>query len=517
MQKIKRALISVFDKNGLVEFARTLHHLNVEIISTGGTAKLLLEHGIPCILVSEITGAAEMLDGRVKTLHPKIHGAILAKRDDPDHQKQLNDNNISFIDMVVVNLYPFEQVTSKPGVSLDDALENIDIGGPSMIRSAAKNFIDVVVVTSSAQYTAITAEMTQNDGIISNDTRRRLATEAFRLTHRYDGNISKYLQQSDTAEFENNLTLSFEKIQDLRYGENPHQAAAFYREVGGATRGITGLKQLHGKELSFNNLLDLDTVVKMVKTFDQPCSVIVKHNNPCGVAIGTDVLSAFEKAFATDSVSAFGGIFGFNRTLDFSTAEKLKDIFIEVIVAPNFDEPALELLAKKKNLRLIQLDLNQKTAAEVDYKRVSGGLLIQNSDIKTIAEIEFKVVTQRQPTPQEWQGLKFAWNVVKWVKSNAVIFCRDDRTIGIGAGQMSRVDSSRLAIDKATRVGLSLKGSMVASDAFFPFRDGVDAAAEAGATAIIQPGGSVRDDEVIHAANEHNLAMVFTGIRHFRH
>ncbi|MCU0643010.1 MAG: bifunctional phosphoribosylaminoimidazolecarboxamide formyltransferase/IMP cyclohydrolase [bacterium] len=517
MHKIKRALISVFDKSGIVEFARTLHQLNIEIISTGGTAKLLLENGIPCKMVSEITGAAEMLDGRVKTLHPKIHGAILAKRDDPDHQKQLQDHDITPIDMVVVNLYPFEKVTSEPGVSLDDAIENIDIGGPSMIRSAAKNFAGVAVVTSPMQYTTILEELIKNNCVITLETRRMLATDAFRLTHRYDGSITKYLQGSDAIEFQENLVLSFEKIQDLRYGENPHQAAAFYREIGANNTGITDLKQLHGKELSFNNLLDLDTVVKMVKTFDQPCSVIVKHNNPCGVAIGEDIFSAHEKALATDAVSAFGGIFGFNRTLDLKTAEKLKEIFIEVIVAPDFDQHAFELLAKKKNVRLIQLDLNQKTAVEFDYKRVSGGLLIQDSDTKTIAEIELKVVSQRQPTPDEWQALKFAWNVVKWVKSNAVIYCLDDRTIGIGAGQMSRVDSSLLAIDKATRAGLSLAGTVVASDAFFPFRDGVDVAAEAGATAIIQPGGSVRDEEVIQSANEHDLALVFTGIRHFRH
>lgn len=517
MHKIKRALISVFDKSGIIEFSQTLLSLNVEIISTGGTAKTLLEHGIPCKMVSEVTGAAEMLDGRVKTLHPKIHGAILAKRDDPDHVKQLKEHQISPIDMVVVNLYPFERVTSEPGVSLEVALENIDIGGPTMIRSAAKNFTDVAVVTSPMQYADIAEEMKKNDGVISLETRRILATDAFRSTHQYDGNITRYLQALDTTGYQNNLALNFEKVQELRYGENPHQTAAFYREIGAKNQGITNLKQLHGKALSFNNLLDLDTVVKMVKTFDQTCSVIVKHNNPCGVAIGVDVFSAFEKAFATDTVSAFGGIFGFNRTLDFKTAEKLKEIFIEVIVAPDFEQQALELLAKKKNLRLIQLDLKQEPMPELDYKRVSGGLLIQDRDSKTVAEIELNAVSQRQPTAQEWQGLKFAWNVVKWVKSNAVIFCRDDRTIGIGAGQMSRVDSSLLAIDKATRAGLSLAETVVASDAFFPFRDGVDAAAAAGATAIIQPGGSVRDDEVIQAANERNLAMVFTGIRHFRH
>lgn len=518
MSKINRVLISVFNKAGIIEFASSLKKLNIEIISTGGTAKLLIENGVPCTQVAEITSAPEMLDGRVKTLHPAIHGAILAKRDNPDHIRQLKAQGITPIDMVVINLYPFEDVVSKPDVNLDEALENIDIGGPTMIRAAAKNYHFVAVVTSPKQYLSIIDELIQNNGELSLHTRSKLAIEAFRLTHRYDGAISKYLQSINTEqEYPDNILLGFEKIQNLRYGENPHQTAAFYRELGSDDKGITDLIQLHGRELSFNNLMDLDSVVKMLRTFKEPCSVIVKHNNPCGVAIGDSIFPAFKKALATDPVSAFGGIFGFNRKLDLKTAEELKNIFIEVIIAPDFESDAFQLLSKKKNLRLLKLDIDQGCSAGYDYKRVAGGVLIQSQDLMDIDNLDINVVSQRAPTDKEWAGLKFAWNIVQWVKSNAVIFCLKDRTIGIGAGQMSRIDSSLFAIDKARRSGLSLKGTAVASDAFFPFRDGVDAAAEAGATAIIQPGGSVRDEEVIQAANEHNMAMVFTGIRHFRH
>ncbi|MDZ7341432.1 MAG: bifunctional phosphoribosylaminoimidazolecarboxamide formyltransferase/IMP cyclohydrolase [candidate division KSB1 bacterium] len=518
MQKIKRALISVFDKQGIVEFAKTLQKLGIEIISTGGTANLLQENGIHCLSVADVTGAPEMLDGRVKTLHPKIHGAILARRDIPDHLRQLNEQGIIPIDMVIVNLYPFEQVIQKPGVSLEEAIENIDIGGPTMIRSAAKNYADVAVVTSPNQYPAVMDELVANDGALTLETRQHLASAAFQTTYRYDGIIANYLHGLYAATgYPPHVALSLEKVQDLRYGENPHQTAALYRELGAASGGIPALAQLHGKALSFNNLLDLDTVVKILKSFDSPCSVIVKHNNPCGIAVGEDVDAAFDKALATDPVSAFGGIFGFNRSLELKTAKKLKDIFIEVIVAPAFEPDALQVLSTKKNLRLIQLALNEPLAPELDYKRVAGGFLVQQTDVIAEDFGAMKVVTQRQPTASEWQALQFAWKVVKWVKSNAVIFCQADRTIGIGAGQMSRVDSSILAIEKAQRAGLSVTGTVVASDAFFPFRDGVDAAAAAGATAIIQPGGSVRDNEVIQAADEHRLAMVFTGVRHFRH
>lgn len=518
MEKIKRVLISVYDKQGIVEFARFLKAQNIEIVSTGGTAKLLSENGVSCLSVSEITGASEMLDGRVKSLHPKIHGAILAKRDNENHMAQLKENGIEPIDMVVINLYPFEAVVSKPDVSLGEALENIDIGGPTMVRAAAKNFKSVAVVTSPNQYQLIMDELTESAGHINESTKKNLAIEAFRLTHQYDGAITTYLQNlEDEAAYPKNVVLGFEKIQDLRYGENPHQSAAFYKETGSANNGITDLEQLHGKELSYNNIMDLDAVVKMVHTFDDPCSVIVKHSNPCGVAVGDDAFSAFEKAFATDSVSAFGGIYGFNRPVDLKTAEQLRKIFIEVIVAPAYEPDALQLLSKKKNLRLLKLDLERGLPVENNYRKVAGGLLIQSEDIKGVDDIDFRIVSERQPTADEWAALKFGWKVVKWVKSNAVIYCKSDRTIGIGAGQMSRVDSSMLAVDKAKRANLDLAGTAVASDAFFPFRDGVDAAAEAGATAVVQPGGSVRDEEVIQAANELNLAMVFTGVRHFRH
>ncbi len=518
MKEIKRVLISVYDKQGIVDFARFLSRQGIEIISTGGTAKLLTKNGIQCIPVSDVTNAPEMLDGRVKTLHPKIHGAILAKRDNPNHLAQLNQQGIIPIDMVVINLYPFSDVINKPETTLDVALENIDIGGPTMIRAAAKNFQDVAVVTSPLQYNFIIEEMKNNNGELQPEIRKKLAAEAFRLTNMYDGIISKYLSPSEEEQkFPENISVDFKKIQDLRYGENPHQGAAFYKEIGNINEGVTGLKQLHGKALSFNNIMDLDSVVKMVCSFDAPCSVIVKHSNPCGVAVGENLFSAFEKAFATDTVSAFGGIFGFNRKLDLKTAEELRKIFIEVIVAPDFADEALELLSKKKNLRLLKMKMNQEKINELNYKRVAGGMLIQDEDIKIVEELELKVVTKRKPTEKELDALKFAWRVVKWVKSNAVIFCSVDRTIGVGAGQMSRVDSSMFAVDKAKRAGLSLAGTVVASDAFFPFRDGVDAAAEAGATAIIHPGGSVRDEEVIQAADEQNLAMVFTGIRHFRH
>lgn len=518
MKKVNRVLISVFDKNGLVNFARTLINFGCTIISTGGTAKLLTENGINCISVTEITDAPEMLDGRVKTLHPKIHAAILAKRKNADHMQQLAKHGIEPIDMVVINLYPFSDVIAKPDTTLDLALENIDIGGPTMIRAAAKNFTDVAVITSPQQYQAVAKELTENSCSLSLDTKKKLAVEAFQKTHHYDGIITHYLQgEENERQYPANLTLNFEKVQDLRYGENPHQSAAFYKNAGNLNQGITGLQQLHGKELSFNNIMDLDAVVKMVSSFDDPCSVIVKHSNPCGVAVAATVYEAFIKAYATDSVSAFGGIFGFNRTVDLTTAEELKQIFIEVVVAPDFEKEALELLQKKKNLRLLKIKPEREIIVEKNLRKVAGGLLIQDEDIVDLDEQNLKIVSKRKPTTDEMAALKFAWKVVKWVKSNAVIFCHKDRTIGIGAGQMSRVDSSRFAVEKATAAGLSLAGTVVASDAFFPFRDGVDAAAQAGATAIIQPGGSVRDEEVIQAADEQNMTMIFTGIRHFRH
>ncbi|OQX88714.1 bifunctional phosphoribosylaminoimidazolecarboxamide formyltransferase/IMP cyclohydrolase [candidate division KSB1 bacterium 4484_87] len=520
-RKVRRALISVYDKTDVVEFARELTKLSIEIISTGGTATLLRENGIECIEVAEITGAPEMLDGRVKTLHPFVHGAILAKRDNPEHVSQLDELNIKTIDLIVVNLYPFEKVIQQQGTTLDVALENIDIGGPTMIRAAAKNFPDVAVVTSADQYADILDEMKKSNGALAYETRKKLAIAAFQRTNEYDGIIYQYLQDSDQEnkpeKFPKALNLNLAKVQDLRYGENPHQGAAFYRDLSSAAPGLVGIEQLHGKELSFNNLMDLDAVVRMVKSFDDPCSVIVKHSNPCGVAIGDDLHDAFVKAFATDSLSAFGGIYGFNRTLNLETAEELRKIFIEVIVAPDFEADALQLLSKKKNLRILKLDFSEPEINEFNFKRVAGGLLVQDEDLADLDESKLRVVSQRKPTTEEMEAMKFAWKVVKWVKSNAIVFCQKDRTIGIGAGQMSRVDASQLAIDKAGKAGLSLQGSVLASDAFFPFRDGVDVAAKAGATAIIQPGGSVRDEEVIEAVNGHGMSMVFTGIRHFRH
>ncbi len=518
MKKINRVLISVFDKDGIVDLAKALQKFGCSIISTGGSAKLLNENGIRCISVAEITGAAEMLDGRVKTLHPKIHAAILAKRKNPDHLRQLAENRIEPIDMVVINLYPFEEVIKKADTTLDVALENIDIGGPTMIRAAAKNFSDVAVVTAPSQYQAISDELSQNGGALSFETRKKLAVAAFQKTHDYDGIITHYLQPASSGQlYPDRLTLNFEKVQDLRYGENPHQSAAFYKDAGGGNPGITGLQQLHGKELSFNNIMDLDTVVKMVNSFAEPCAVIVKHSNPCGVAVGATVAEALPKALATDTVSAFGGIFGFNRPVDLKTATALSPLFIEVIVAPDFETAAFELLARKKNLRLLKLKSEPENRVEFSVRKVAGGLLIQDEDVLDLDEAKLKTVSRRKPTAGELDALRFAWQVVKWVKSNAVVFCLKDRTVGIGAGQMSRVDSSRFAVEKARAAGLSLEGTVVASDAFFPFRDGVEAAAAAGATAIIQPGGSVRDEEVIQAADEKNMAMIFTGVRHFRH
>ncbi len=520
-KKIRRALISVYDKTDIVKFSKDLSDLGIEIISTGGTAKLLRENGIECTEVEQITDSPEILDGRVKTLHPFIHGAILAKRDNPAHMDQLEKMKIKPIDLIVINLYPFEKVIQQKQTTLDVALENIDIGGPTMIRAAAKNFPDVAVVTSADQYEEILSELKTNNGAISLETRKKLAIAAFRRTHEYDGIIYGYLQESgeksEDEKFPYLLNLNLRKIQDLRYGENPHQKAAFYQDLSCKTPGLAALEQLHGKELSFNNIMDLDAVVRMVQSFEAPCAVIVKHSNPCGVAVGADVHDAFVKAFATDSLSAFGGIYGFNRKLDLKTAEELRKVFIEVIVAPDYEQIAFQLLAKKKNLRLLKLDFGQREENEINFKRVAGGLLVQDEDTADLNEEKLMVVSEREPTEKEWEALKFSWKVVKWVKSNAIVFCREDRTIGIGAGQMSRVDASQLAIDKAKRAGLSLEGTVLASDAFFPFRDGVDVAAEAGATAIIQPGGSVRDEEVIRAVKEHKMSMVFTGIRHFRH
>lgn len=514
--QIKRALISVYDKSGVVELAQRLAELGAEILSTGGTARLLQEKGISVTKVSDATGFPEILGGRVKTLHPKIHGGILAKRTDAGQMAELESHGIGAIDMVVVNLYPFEKTVADPSVDLATALENIDIGGPCMIRAAAKNFPGVAVVTSPDQYPGIIDELQENDGALSAGKRQELALAAFKRTSQYDAEISKYLASLDApkAGMPNYVGLGLEKIQDLRYGENPHQKAAYYADVAAAQKGAG--EQLHGKELSFNNILDMNAAIGLAQEFDLPCAIILKHNNPCGAAVDENIFQAYQKALATDPVSAFGGIVSFNRDVTADVAELMSNIFLEVIVAPSFSKEALEILTKKKNLRLIRYD-QKINKEEFDIKKVVGGYLLQNLDYGGDSEEQYKVVTERQPTEDEWQAMRFGWKVCKWVKSNAVIYVNANQTLGVGAGQMSRIDASRLAVIKAKDAGLDLAGSTVCSDAFFPFRDGVDAAAEAGATAVIQPGGSIRDEEVIAAANEHHMAMVLTGVRHFRH
>ena len=514
--KIKRALISVFDKTGILDLAKTLTKYRVEILSTGGTAKLLIENNIPVTKVSDVTGFPEILGGRVKTLHPFIHGGILAKREKQEQMDELAGHKIAPIDMVVVNLYPFEKTVAKPDVTLSEAQENIDIGGPTMIRAAAKNFTGVAILTSADQYGTVIEEMEANDGAISLETRQKFSLAAFKRTAQYDSEISKYLAdlENEKDALPNYLNIGLEKIQDLRYGENPHQKAAYYADINAAQKGAGN--QLHGKELSFNNILDMNAAIGLAQEFEEPCTIILKHNNPCGAAIGDNIFEAYEKAFSTDPVSAFGGIFSFNREVTPDVAEAMSKIFLEVIVAPSFSQEAKEILTKKKNVRLIEY--NEKLdQTQFDVKKVVGGYLFQNSDFGGDVPENYKVVTKRQPTEAEWQAMGFGWKVCKWVKSNAVIYVNANQVLGVGAGQMSRVDSSKLAVQKSKDANLSLQNSVVCSDAFFPFRDGVDAAAEAGAVAVIQPGGSVRDEEVIAAANEHNMAMVFTGTRHFRH
>ena len=516
MSKIQRALVSVSKKDGLLDFAKGLNEMGVEILSTGGTAKILKDNNIPVIQVSDYTKFPEIMDGRVKTLHPLIHGGLLGKRDDKKHVEEMKKHGIKPIDMVVVNLYPFEETISKNGVTLDEAIENIDIGGPSMLRSSAKNFQDVAVVVDSDDYEDILAEMKENDGAISYDTKMKLSVKAFKHTARYDSLISKYLESKVEGEgFPSILNLQFEKITDLRYGENPHQKAAFYENIGLNKGTLSKAKQLHGKELSYNNILDLNAALELVREFDETAAVIIKHTNPCGVAIGNNLVSAYREARETDPLSAFGGIIGFNKNVDEETAKEIASTFIEAVIAPDYDESALAILKEKKNIRLLKLsNFKEKTEKEYDLRNVSGGLLLQDKDSVTLNEDNLKVVTNRQPTEKEWSAMRFAWKVAKHVKSNAIIYATENETVGIGAGQMSRVDSSKLAAMKANK---PIQGTAMASDAFFPFRDSVDEAAKVGVTAIIQPGGSVKDEEVIAAANEHNIAMVFTGIRHFKH
>jgi phosphoribosylaminoimidazolecarboxamide formyltransferase/IMP cyclohydrolase len=519
MSAITRALISVSDKTGILDFARSLQQQNVEILSTGGTARLLSENGIPVIEVGDYTGFPEMMDGRVKTLHPKVHGGILGRRG--TDEAVMAEHGIPPIDMIVVNLYPFEATVANPDCDLPTAIENIDIGGPTMLRAAAKNHAAVTVVTDAADYGRILDEMSNNDGAVSDATRFDLAVKTFEHTARYDGAIANYLgarTEGEVKEFPRTFSMQFKQVQTMRYGENPHQKAAFFVEHNVEEAGISTARQLQGKELSYNNIADTDAAVECVKQFDEgPACVIVKHANPCGVAIGDNLLAAYDRAYSTDPESAFGGIIAFNQELDAETAQAIVERqFVEVIIAPSISAEAAEAVKAKKNVRLLECgQWPTQPGARLDYKRVNGGLLVQDADLELSNEI--KVVTKRAPTEQEMTDLLFTWRVAKYVKSNAIVYGRDGMTIGVGAGQMSRVNSARIAAIKAEHAGLEVNGSVMASDAFFPFRDGLDNAAAAGIKAVIQPGGSMRDEEVIAAADEHGIAMVFTGMRHFRH
>jgi len=520
MSKIQRAILSVTDKTGLVEFARKLAGLEVELVSTGGTAKLLRDSGITVKDISELTGFPEMLDGRVKTLHPKVHGGILHRRENAGHRAAVAEHGIPAIDMVVVNLYAFEKTAAKPGVHFEEIIENIDIGGPSMIRSAAKNFQDVAVVTSPGDYDAIAEEMGRSTGALSKETKWRLAQKAFATTAAYDSAIASTLERvsinadggyelAPRTNFPETLRLSFRKQMDLRYGENPHQKAAMYADDSGS--GVAHAKQVQGKELSYNNIVDLQAAWDLASEFDETVCAIIKHTNPCGTATGKTLAEAYVRALECDPVSAFGGVIGVNRPVDAAAAAEMAKLFLEVIAAPSFDAGAKEAFASKKNLRLVEVPAGQQSWV---LKNISGGMLVQDADLHRLAEGDLKIVTKRAPTAEEKRALLFAWRVCKHVKSNAILYARDGQTVGVGAGQMSRVDSCKIGAMKAQ---LPLKGTVAASDAFFPFPDGVEEIAKAGATAIIQPGGSVRDQEVIEAADRLGLAMIFTGVRHFRH
>ena len=532
------ALISVSDKTGIAEFAAALSALGFKLLSTGGTAKLLEDAGLPVTEVAEVTQFPEMLDGRVKTLHPKVHGGLLARRDVPEHMAALQQHGIDTIDLLVVNLYPFEATVAKAGCTLADAIENIDIGGPAMVRSAAKNWKDVAVLTDASQYEAVLAELKASGGRLSDKTRFGLAVAAFNRISNYDAAISDYLSAIDfeaagadgvpaRSEFPAQSNGRFIKLQDLRYGENPHQQAAFYRDLYPAPGSLVTAEQLQGKELSYNNIADADAAWECVKQFSAPACVIVKHANPCGVAVGADALQAYQKAFKTDPTSAFGGIIAFNVPVDGAAAEAVSKQFVEVLMAPDFTPEALAVFKAKQNVRVLRISLAgvQRDGASawdrglnaMDVKRVGSGLLMQTADNHELTLAELKVVTKKTPTDQQLQDLLFAWKVAKFVKSNAIVFCSGGMTMGVGAGQMSRLDSARIASIKAGHAGLSLQGTAVASDAFFPFRDGLDVVIDQGATCVIQPGGSMRDQEVIDAADERGVAMVFTGVRHFRH
>ncbi len=516
---VRRALISVSDKTGIVEFAKVLHEQGVEILSTGGTAKTLIDNFVPVLEVSKHTGFPEIMDGRVKTLHPKIHGGILGRRGIDDGV--MKDNDISPIDLIVVNLYPFAEATAKEDCSFDDAIENIDIGGPAMVRASAKNHAYVSIVVNPADYQQVLSDMAENDGCVTDATRFDLAVKAFEHTAAYDGMIANYLgrinEDGSKDTFPRTINLQYSKTQEMRYGENPHQKAAFFIEENTAdTANIATATQIQGKELSYNNIGDTDAALECVKQFDEPACVIVKHANPCGVSVRDSIHEAYDAAYSTDPESAFGGIIAFNRELDGDTARAIVERqFVEVIIAPTVSQSAIDAVAEKKNVRLLSCGEWQQNHQRLDFKRVNGGLLVQDADLLLYNEL--KVVSERQPDEQEMNDLLFSWKIAKFVKSNAIVYGRNNMTIGVGAGQMSRINSARIAGIKAEHAKLDVAGSVMASDAFFPFRDGIDAVHEAGIVAVIQPGGSMRDDEVIAAANEHGMAMVFTGMRHFRH
>ncbi|MBT5471231.1 MAG: bifunctional phosphoribosylaminoimidazolecarboxamide formyltransferase/IMP cyclohydrolase [Nitrospina sp.] len=516
MKPIQRALISVSDKTGVLEFARELHSSGIEILSTGGTAELLRKGGVPVIQVSDYTGFPEMMDGRIKTLHPRVHGGILGRRDVPEHMKAMEEHGIRPIDLVVINLYPFEQTVAKEGCTLEEAIENIDIGGPAMVRSSAKNCNDVTIVVDPKNYGLVLEEM--KEGSVSLETRRRLSRDAFAHTARYDSLIAAFLsgQWEEEPGFPPFLNQPYTKVQDLRYGENPHQSAALYKESQPLPTDIVAAEQLQGKELSFNNYIDLNAAWELVRELGAGAVAIIKHTNPCGVAVGDDQLKTFILAREVDPTSAFGGILGFNQPVTAQVAEEILKNFVEAVVAPGFEPEAIKLFSAKKNIRLMQMPATELNIEDqrYDLKRISGGLLVQSQDSLNYVEGQLKIASDREPTAREMEDMKFAWLVAKHVKSNAIIYAKDNEILGIGAGQMSRVDSARVAVEKARK---SLSGAVMASDAFFPFRDSVDEAAKNGISAIISPGGSIRDEEVLQAAKEHNIAMVFTGTRHFKH
>lgn len=510
---MKRALVSVSDKAGIIPFVKALVDLGVEVVSTGGTKKAIQEAGIPVIGISEVTGFPEILDGRVKTLHPNIHSGLLAIRDKEEHMQALKEHNITPIDLVVVNLYPFQQTIEKPDVTFPEAIENIDIGGPSMLRAAAKNHAYVTVVTDPADYDKVVEEVKAN-GDTTVETKRQLAAKVFRHTAAYDALISQYLTNAVGEEDAESLTVTYNKVQSLRYGENPHQKATFYQRPLGAKCSIANAKQLNGKELSYNNINDANAALRIAKDFKDPVVVAVKHMNPCGVGTAETIEQAYDRAYEADPVSIFGGIICANREIDEQTAAKMKEIFLEIIIAPSFSEKALEILTAKKNLRLLTVDFAAQDEKEIQLTSITGGLLVQEEDAYTIDDAELKVVTKREPTEKEWEDLKLAWKVVKHVKSNAIVLAKDQMTVGVGAGQMNRVGAAKIAIEQA---GEKATGSALSSDAFFPMDDTVEAAAKAGVTAIIQPGGSIRDEDSIKKADEYGIAMVFTGVRHFKH